>query len=65
MKSKNHGNRRTSRNRKSGLLSDWGFEGEGLVINAKKLIKVFFKSYSIILDSDRTLISMVYMADRN
>jgi hypothetical protein len=50
---------------KNGPLADWGFEGEGLVKSAKKLIKVLTSKINDIMDTYGTVISTVCMTDRN
>jgi len=50
---------------KSSPLANWGFEGEGLVKSAPKLIKVLNKRFIVILDPDKIMISTVCMIDLN
>jgi hypothetical protein len=50
---------------KSSPLANWGFEGEGLVKSAPKLIKVLNKRFIVILDPDKFMISTVCMIGLN
>jgi hypothetical protein len=51
---------------KNSPLANWGFEGEGVVKSAPKLIKVLNKRFIIvILDTDKTVISTVCMIGLN
>lgn len=50
---------------KNGPLSNWGFEGEGLVKDAESLVKVCQASQVVALGSDTIIISMASMTARS
>jgi hypothetical protein len=50
---------------KNSPLANWGFEGEGLVKSAPKLIKVLNTRFIVVLNPDKTMISTVCMIGLN
>jgi len=50
---------------KNSPLANWGFEGEGLVKSAPKLVKVLKTIFIVVLDPDKTMISTVCMIGLN